>query len=543
MHIPSYDDLTPSISDVHPRDTFDQVARLVPADGPVVAHRALPDTDATGLFACLAEPWTRGPRPTEPRPTGSRTTGSRPTGSRPTGPRTPDPGSRPAALMSLARDFSPRIECHDGAVVLDVAGLERLLGNAEGIASELLRTAVERGIKGSIAVAPTQTAARLLAVANVEATVVTGDVAAAVAPLPLNVLESIASDAPERLFDILRRWGIQTIGEFAALPPGDVAARFGQGGVAVQRLARGMDARPLIPDPAVARFIETIDLEWPIEELEPLSFVFARLLDPLEAALERADRAGAAIRTDLRLTDRTVHSRMLQLPAPIRDARVLRTLLLLDLESHPPSAGIDVVTIEVDPAPSRIVQFSLLERATPSPETLATLTARLNALVGETRCGSPVLLDSYRPDAFEMHRFNPASAPAKPMTEYRTPNTEYRIPSTGYRVPNTEHRIPSTEYRAPTAGAVVLRRFRPAIAVRVTVERGRPVRVAIDRKGMPGGTVTQSAGPWRTSGAWWDGSGAFWDRDEWEVSLSDGAVCRLYRDRVSAHWFVEAVID
>src|SRR5918992_4684872 len=103
-----------------------------------------------------------------------------------------------------------------------------------------------------------------------------------------------------------------------------------------------------------------MELEWPLDALEPLSFVFARLLDPLAAALERADRAAAAIRLDLRLTDRTVHTRALQLPAAIRDARVLRTLLLLDLESHPPPAAVDIVTIEVDPAPSRIVQYSLL---------------------------------------------------------------------------------------------------------------------------------------------------------------------------------------
>ena len=36
MKVPSYDDLTPGISDVHPRDTFDQVTRLVPCDDPVV---------------------------------------------------------------------------------------------------------------------------------------------------------------------------------------------------------------------------------------------------------------------------------------------------------------------------------------------------------------------------------------------------------------------------------------------------------------------------------------------------------------------------
>jgi protein ImuB len=266
-----------------------------------------------------------------------------------------------------------------------------------------------------------------------------------------------------------------------------------------------------------------MELEWPIEELEPLSFVFARLLEPLSTALERADRAGAAIRLDLRLVDRAVHSRVLQLPAPIRDARVLRTLLLLDLESHPPSAGIDTVTIEVDPAPSRIVQFSLLERATPSPESLATLTARLNALVGETRCGSATLLDSHRPDAFEMVRFAPDATPKN--QDPRTPNAEAR---SGDR-----------ERRRN----LVLRRFRPAIAVRVTVEGGRPVRVAIDRKGMPGGHVTQYAGPWRTSGAWWDGSGTHWDRDEWDISLSDGSVCRIHRDRVAENWFIEAVID
>ena len=61
------------------------------------------------------------------------------------------------------------------------------------------------------------------------------------------------------------------------------------------------------------------------------------------------------------------------------------------------------------------------------------------------------------------------------------------------------------EPRTRTASTLILRRFRPPVAVRVTVERGRPVRVAIDRRGMPGGHVEQAAGPWRTSGAWWDG--------------------------------------
>ena len=89
----------------------------------------------------------------------------------------------------------------------------------------------------------------------------------------------------------------------------------------------------------------------------------------------------------------------------------------------------------------------------------------------------------------------------------------------------------------------MLRRFRPPLAIRVMVERGRPVRVAIDRRGMPGGQVERAAGPWRTSGAWWDAGSAAWDRDEWDATFSDGSICRLFRDRIHDCWFLEAVLD
>src|SRR5690606_35379825 len=83
----------------------------------------------------------------------------------------------------------------------------------------------------------------------------------------------------------------------------------------------------------------------------------------LATQLERADRGAVAIDTTLHLTTRTTHVRRLELPAPMRDARVLRTLILLDLESHPPPAGIDAVELRVDVTPGRIVQRSLLARA------------------------------------------------------------------------------------------------------------------------------------------------------------------------------------
>jgi protein ImuB len=232
-----------------------------------------------------------------------------------------------------------------------------------------------------------------------------------------------------------------------------------------------------------------------------------------------------ALRLQLRLTDRTTYARTLGLPAPMRDPRVLRTLLLLDLESHPPPAAVDIVTIEIDPAPGRIVQYSLLERPVPSPETLATLMARLGALVGESRCGSPEILDTHRPDGWTMKpvSFSDRALPPKGGSHTDGSYEGGSHPGVGQ------------------ARGLALRRFRPSVAVRVAVDKGRPARVAVDRRGMPGGVVRQVAGPWRTSGNWWDGQ--CWNRDEWDVALEDGAVCRIFQEREGRGWFLDGVYD
>jgi len=99
----------------------------------------------------------------------------------------------------------------------------------------------------------------------------------------------------------------------------------------------------------------------------------------------------------------------------------------------------------------------------------------------------------------------------------------------------------------------------------------RPVRVTTDRRSFVGGSVVQCAGPWRASGEWWSARSACgyaeartedpsrgisvstrgrgpaaredWDRDEWDVALTDGAVYRIFRDRKTDGWFIDAVVD
>lgn len=335
---------------------------------------------------------------------------------------------------------------------------------------------------------------------------------------PLCAIDPVqASD----LIATIRRWGLKTLGDFSALPLAEVRARLGAVGVRLHGLARGEDDRPLVPFVAAPVFEATLVLEWPIEGFEPLSFVLGRLFDDVCLRLEQHDRGGVRVRLRLRLVSKTWHERLLELPAPMRDAKVLRTLVLLDLERHPPSAGIDAITVSIDPAPGRIVQHSLLERAVPPPEQISTLVARLTSLVGEGRCGAPALVDSHRPGRLAMAPFAPSVRVAD-------------------------------RFEGPVVMVAVVRRFRPPVAIRVEVVHGCPSRVWGGSVAGIGGLVRQWSGPWRGSGAWWPEPGhahavepmaRAWGADEWDVELSDGGVYRVSQSKHDGQWWLEGVLD
>ena len=487
-----------------------------------------------------------------------------------------------APLQAIAQAFSPRYECLSAdVVVIDVSGLERLLGPARVVGEEIRRACADRGLRAHVAIASTWMAAALLAHARAGLTVVArGGEADALAPIAIGIFDrllscvgaerawpavdrEITSDricrAPagarsgpahgrDAAIAAIKRWGIKTLGEFAALPAADVVARLGRASLTWQAMARGEDVRPLIPTLEAERFESSLDLEWPIEELEPLSFVLTRLLEPLAVRLERRDRGAAVLHVVLRLVTRELYARRLELPSPLRDVRTLRTLALLDLESHPAPAAIDRVSVVIDPTPGRVLQHTLFTRAHPTPEQLSTLLARLTALMGEDRIGAPALVDTYRPGAFAMTPF---------ATEHDHDDQR-----------RTRGNVFVQEDSAASASNVVsaLRRCRQPVAARVAVDGdGRPARVTSDRRGFAGGAVLACAGPWRTSGEWWhsdsstsavrsqqSGGGPSprsaereggWDRDEWDVSLNDGAVYRIFRDRASDGWFIDAIVD
>ncbi|MEP7117325.1 MAG: hypothetical protein ABI880_07080 [Acidobacteriota bacterium] len=503
-----------------------------------------------------------------------------------------------ATLVRVAQSFSPRVEVCDRLVLCDLIGVARLFGGARDVAEHLRRALVDAGTV-RLAVAPTHTAASLLALGRpgVSVAVTLAEARTALAALPVATLAAwdggsasegarvAPADTPasgwvhprdthqgpqtrrrvrgqvqmsrgsrraddtarlraNQALDVLRRWGIRTLGEFAALPAPELSSRLGPLGSRWQHAARGDDRAPLVPLVDDEPFDASLELEWPIEGLEPLSFVLGRVLEPLAVRLERADRGVAVLHTELHLTTRDTHTRTLPLPAPMRDPKTLRTLILLDLESHPPAAAIDRVIVRVEPTPGRIVQWSLLERAQPSAEQVSTLIARLGALMGESHVGSPALVDSWRPGAFKMRPFNSAGAGGVGNSGLGPED-----PGLGSVPAGPTGRQPL----APSPCSVAFRRFRLPVPARVTVQDGRPIRLTPDRRGISGGAVIDSAGPWRTSGHWWDESAGDpsraaarstpWDRDEWDVVLADGVSCRVFLEREVGQWFVEGTFD
>lgn len=408
----------------------------------------------------------------------------------------------PEALLEVARAFTPRVEAASPTpVLLDLAGLGRAWPSPEALGRALLLAARERARAASVALAASRVAALVLARGRPGLTVVApGEEARLMAPLPLGLL-----GVPKPEEELLLRFGLRTIGELAALPPTGLAARLGEPGPRLVRLARGEDQAPLVPTPAAARFEIDLDLEWPVDGLEPLSFLFARLLDPLLESLRVRGRLAAALDLALDLVDGSVHLRALRPAAPSGEPRTWRTLLLLDLEAHPPRDAIRRIALRAVPTPARSVQFSLLDPAQPSPEALAETLARLHEFSAGGRGGTPTLLDSHRPGAFALKTFAPGA-------------------------------LRSSLLQAAPFPRLALRAFRPPLVADVVFQAGRPAFVA-----APGvrGAVLDQAGPWRASGDWWD---AAWSREEWDVALACG-LFRIYCDRLRGGFFVEGELD
>ena len=458
-----------------------------------------------------------------------------------------------AALLDCAQSFSPCME--DTAcdtTLLDLAGMESLLGSLSEISRAIYNRAAALGLAANVAIASNLDTAMLAARGLCGAgtsfdklrtgpnragvTIIPpGQEAAQLGSLPVEVLftDHLEGDDKKntaRLLETLNRWGIRNLRALAALPQVSLSERLGQQGLHLQQLARGAVMRTLVPVEAPLRFEEAIELEHPIVLLEPLAFLLNRLLEQICARLGSRALSTQELRLTLELENLSARNqqskinnqqfvRTLRLPLPMLDAKVFLKLLQLDLNAHPPGAPIVKVHLAAEPARPRAAQGGLFLPPSPEPEKLELTLARIAGMVGEQKVGALELLDTHHPEGFRMRRF--VAEVARKTPPKKNPDSA-----------------------AATSAVTALRRFRPPLRANVTLEDGQPLRVACPKKKEVQGDVLWKAGPWRSSGDWWEREA--WSRDEWDLALRNGEIIsfhRLVHDLLGGAWFVEGTYD
>ncbi len=429
------------------------------------------------------------------------------------------------ALLEIAESFSPRVEdAAEGVVYLELDGLQRHFPGEtpeQDLGHALITAAGKAGLTAWAGIASSKLAARMAAEQPASPTIVSaGEEASFLAPLPLARL------SPEvEVLSTLERWGIRSLGELARLPANEVASRLGCAGQQLHQQARGLDPRPLVPYQPPPIFQEGLDLDWPLTALEPFLFVARAALDRLCRRLAARGLACGRLGISLRLDPDGWTERELRLPAPTVQTKTLLTLLRLELEDKPPGAPVTAFALNAQPDRPREAQLSLFGPAALSPDRLATTLARLFALLGPDRVGSPRPADAWRPESMKLAAYEP---PPPPALELREPEPQGR-------------------------GLLAVRTLRPPLPVEVLQDEaagrqpGQPkeVRAVVVEQtaGRPRiqGRVRVASGPWRLEEEWWQERPVA--RDYWDVELSDGGIYRLYRDRDPGDWFVDGIYD
>ena len=469
-----------------------------------------------------------------------------------------------AALRDLGWSVSPRIEdTAADTLVIDIAGLAALSGSEENIARQLADGAARLGFITQIATASNLDAAILASRAFAGITVIPrGEESAGIGNVPVAALLPSAD-----VLETLERWGVYTCAALAALPVLQLSERLGQEGVRLHELARARTARAMVLAQPGIYFEEALELEDVVAEIEPLSFLLGRLLNLLCARLAARSLAANAIRVRFELDPSSemdisiikdnsgpsptakAYERTFCPAVPMGNSHNLLKLLVLNLQSDPPSAPILKIFLSAEAARPRVSQGGLFCPISPDPEKLELTVARLAKLVGAENIGSPELLDTHRPEGFRMRRFAPNgdSADTRPSAK--------RSPA-GKHLGAMLNDVDSRETTLKTAFRV----FRPPLAARVEVRKGCPVWVAFS--GVRGQVVAAS-GPWRKSGDWW--SEDAWQCDEWDIEIQSEApskarsqrqivssgtpkaaqrgVYRVFRDLARKEWFVRGAYD
>jgi protein ImuB len=396
-------------------------------------------------------------------------------------------------LLQLAYRYSPFIEnTAPGICTLDLRGVR----NSQSWLRELLSKIQSIGLRAQAGIGPNpEIALQAAKIADPIREISQDDILLRSLPL-----ESLSPSV--YLLDILKSWGIRTLGELTRLPREEIGQRLGLEGLSLWDRAAGHSTNLLRLTHPPERFEESYDFEQHLETLEPLLFILRRFLERLALRVESLYLLIAEIRLTLLLDNGEKITRTLQIPAPTRDVDSLFSIASQYLETLQTTSPVSGLHLEVSPSKPHHHEMDLFRAGIKNPNRFFQTLARLAALLGNQRVGTPQKNNTHRPDSFQMQTWS-------------SDRLEPRLKI-----------------------GPALRRYRPTIPASVELENGKPL---VLRSETVSGRILEAQGPWKLAGNWWDYSR--WETNEWDVSLeNDNGIYRVAQT-MNKEWEIVGVYD
>lgn len=402
-------------------------------------------------------------------------------------------------LVALCTDFSPKVEpdrAREGVFWLDPTGLGALFGPLERWASALHAALRARTLRGAVVVGfarlPSWAVARMRAGPFVIESPAAEAALAARAPLALVEL-------PPELCEALRGLGITTLGDFLALPRGDVGQRFGPEARTLHALFADALRPPMQALPPEAPVRVEAELETPDDDVARLLFCIKGGLHALTSELARRSLALRALEVRLELERAPSVVERVEPARATRDAQVVLELVRLRLGTVTLPARVERIVLEATPTRAVGTQLSLFAGRRRDPDAAARGIARLRASFGDEAVTRATLLDAWLPErAFAWQPTETLDAP--------------RVTA------------------PPEAGLLVRRLITPALEL----------STGPDGKPCTDPPLDALTGPYRLQGGFWVEE---WSRDYFYGERRDGALLWLYRDRRRDRWFLQGTLD
>jgi protein ImuB len=315
---------------------------------------------------------------------------------------------------------------------LEIGASLKLFGGLDALCASIEADCQALGHAPRLGVAPTLEAAALLARSGGGRATGASELAAALAPLSLDLL-ALPAPAIELLHDI----GLRRCADLLALPRDALTRRIGTD--ALRYLERLTGSRPDLrrwwqPPP---RFAHRFDLIEEVEDTERLAFPLRRLLVELVRYLGARDTAVQQFRLELthgRDRDPSVLDFILTQPG--RDEATLQRVLRERLAATRLPAPVRSLRLSADhfTAPAA-GQHDLFDRSRQTDDEAAAVLDRLAARLGAAAVWRPQLVDDHRPErawrAAPVHEpvaALPAPVAPRPTLLLRTPRRLQRPP-------------------------------------------------------------------------------------------------------------------